>query len=251
MSNGELAVSFNGTDESVLEDDSCEKSSISSFIKGKIALVKRGGCTFDEKLANIKEAGGRGVIFYDNVLNDNNLKLIGSNEKEDLPSGMITYADGLTLRESFKKWGPTMLKFTYDLEDNFIPNESALTISSFSSIGPSADLVMKPDIAAVGDEVYSTLPSNLGGYGLMKGTSMACPYIAGSVALYLQYHGVNSYSSSTGVIYQKFKNYASQRNVNNVNSGVMDSTLRQGAGLVQGTSKKLTFWLLLFVILII
>jgi subtilisin family serine protease len=228
-----LATSYNGTDESLLEDDACEQSSISSSVKGKIFLVKFGTCTIPEKLANVKKAGGLGVIFYNSIPNDNNLRP-STVEKPALPFVIISYIDSLRLLKAFKQTSPTMLKFSYDLENHFVPNELASTISYFSSVGPSADLVMKPDIAAVGDEVYSTMPGYLGGYGFKKGTSMACPYVAGSVALYLQYHGTNSSSSTSGLVFQKFKNYASQVNVQTANSGNIDSTLRQGAGLVQG-----------------
>ena len=57
-------------------------------------------------------------------------------------------------------------------------------IASFSSRGPvyfGHDVVVKPDIAAPGVNVRSSMPGN--GYQLMSGTSMACPHVTGAVAL--------------------------------------------------------------------
>lgn len=54
--------------------------------------------------------------------------------------------------------------------------------STFHSYGPMLDGRMKPDICAMGVNVYSTLPSNTyqGGW---NGTSMSCPGATGTIAL--------------------------------------------------------------------
>jgi bacillopeptidase F len=57
-------------------------------------------------------------------------------------------------------------------------------IAGFSSRGPSAYGVMKPDIAAPGVGIRSATPGN--SYGFMNGTSMASPALAGVVALMKQ-----------------------------------------------------------------
>lgn len=54
-------------------------------------------------------------------------------------------------------------------------------LASFSSWGPVTDGRIKPDLAAVGVNVNSTLPNNT--YGPNSGTSMACPGISGTSAV--------------------------------------------------------------------
>lgn len=53
-------------------------------------------------------------------------------------------------------------------------------ISSSSSRGPATDGRIKPDICALGTNVYSTIADNT--YATFSGTSMACPGVAGTIA---------------------------------------------------------------------
>lgn len=72
-------------------------------------------------------------------------------------------------------------------------------ISLFSSLGPTADGRVKPDITAPGEPIISTLASTATGvatvckgdstHHTLWGTSMAAPAVAGTVALMLQRNG--------------------------------------------------------------
>jgi subtilisin family serine protease len=57
--------------------------------------------------------------------------------------------------------------------------------SGFSSVGPTADGRIKPDLMAMGSNVYVARSSTPTSYGNSSGTSFSCPILAGACALML------------------------------------------------------------------
>ena len=59
----------------------------------------------------------------------------------------------------------------------------AARISSFSSLGPSSDYSIKPDLLAIGENLSTARPVSQGGYVVEGGTSFSAPAVAGAAAL--------------------------------------------------------------------
>ena len=139
-------------------------------IEGKIALVRRGSNTFEEKAIIAENQGAAGIIVYNNVSGD--IKMNVGDAK--LACCSISQADGEMLAALGKG------KLTISREQTSGP-----FMSDFSSWGPSPDLSIKPEITAHGGNILSSITG--GSYDRISGTSMACPNLAGVVILLRQY----------------------------------------------------------------
>ena len=140
-------------------------------VNGKIALVKRGDITFEEKVQYAAEAGAIAVIVYNNVFGDLTMT-IGNDAK--IPAVFIGKDEGdlLASRESGT--------LAFDLG-----NVAGPFMSDFSSWGPNPDLSLKPEITAHGGNIVSSVVG--GEYDKMSGTSMAAPNMCGITVLIRQY----------------------------------------------------------------
>ena len=139
-------------------------------VKGKIALVRRGSNTFEEKAMIAQEQGAAGIIIYNNVSGDIKMNVGDAT----LAVCSISQDDG----EMLAAKGKGTLKISRK-------QTSGPFISDFSSWGPTPDLKIKPEITAHGGSILSSITG--GSYDRLSGTSMACPNLAGVVVLLRQY----------------------------------------------------------------
>ena len=151
------------------------EGSIPSNVNGKVALVKRGGDTFNNKIKRLEDAGAIGVIIYNNVLGSFSMSLDNSST---IPAIGISMEDG----EKLKAKTPTQI--TISGEEDLVKNPLEGRMSSFSNWGLTSDGILKPDLTAPGGHIYSA--KNGSGFVEMSGTSMATPHVSGAVALVSQ-----------------------------------------------------------------
>ena len=150
-------------------------------VTGKVVLVQRGVISFGEKAQNADAAGAAACIVYNNTTGEIYMNLTDCTAT--IPTVAITMADGQYLIAGLAEDADLSISFPTDTAS--IPNEAAYEMSTFSSWGVAPDLSLEPDITAPGGNIYSTVDN--GEYGLMSGTSMAAPNVAGLSALVMQY----------------------------------------------------------------
>jgi len=153
-------------------------------VAGKIVVCKRGVTARVNKSLAVLEAGGVGMVLYNDP--DSSLNA----DFHFVPTVHVNRADGLAIKAYAATPGATAKI-----------NQSTLTFSdpapftaSFSSRGPliagDGDL-LKPDVIAPGQDILAAVapPGNHGfDFNLYSGTSMSAPHVAGLAALLKQAH---------------------------------------------------------------
>ena len=157
------------------EDAAALKAKYPDGLAGKIALVSRGNMTYQKKVENLYDLKPAGIIVYNNVSVGS---LIAMNlTTQDMPAAFISQADGQAMLDAPEH------KLSI-AEGQVLPQSTIYEASEFSAWGVSPDLRLKPEIAAPGGEVFSSIPG--GAYEQSSGTSMATPQMAGVSTIVLQ-----------------------------------------------------------------
>ena len=204
-------------------------------VAGKVALVKRGSINFSQKLANAEANGAVGLIVYDNV-NSGELFAMDMTDPETggLPAGVSGNVPAVTisLPDGEAMIASEVRSLTVSATEGIVPSIVGGQVSSFSSWGVAPNLGLAPDITGIGGNVYSTIDN--GQYGVMNGTSMATPQIAGISALVMEYLYDKFPNAPEGSIRQLAENLlmSTAEPIVSTASGVEASPRQQGSGLV-------------------
>ncbi|MBR7179366.1 MAG: S8 family serine peptidase [Oscillospiraceae bacterium] len=234
-----------------------------------IALVKRGGgISFADKInaatqfswsyydyskgSYVTEYPVKAVIIYDEDPNATEL-IYMSADSAMLTSCFIAGKDGHALAaaaESAIENG-TYANLRVSMTDEIIESDTAGQMSVFSSWGAGPALELKPEITAPGGNIWSALidrtyspadPSGVyddytGAYGMMSGTSMAAPHMAG-IALLVRQAVMEQYglTSKTAVAEMSEHLMVSTAVPLTDENGVYYAPRYQGAGLVNAAA---------------
>ncbi len=157
-------------------------------LSGRFAFIERGECTFLVKVTNATNAGASGVIVYNNVDGAEPI-VMGGLTSTTIPGVMISNPNGLAVKSFLAS--NSGVTISIDASSNVVLTPTPPDVlTDFSSRGPSADFRIKPDLVAVGANVYSAAQTNNSAgelydashFTLADGTSFSTPMVSGAAA---------------------------------------------------------------------
>ncbi|KAI0645827.1 subtilisin-like protease [Trametes meyenii] len=222
--NGTLPIFATSNDTTVV-DDACDPlpddtPDLSPFV----VIIRRGTCTFVQKLTNVAAKGAQVALIYDNGSGFSDI------EAGNFTATLIQAADGAFLVNEFASGADVSLSFPQSGASFNFPDSGGGLISSFTSYGPTNDFFFKPAIAAPGGNILSTFPVPLGTFAVLSGTSMATPFIAGVSALLF---GAKGTAPEVGLTARTLFETTAQRVPSSHTDGdPLQTVTQQGAGLI-------------------
>ena len=168
--------------------EACGPLDNAAALAGKFALMQRGTCAFDIKLANAQAAGAIGVVMYNNSAAAP--IAMGGTGSFAFPAVMTTLAAGSAFNAELTAGGVVTVKMSPSVFVDDVVEVGNL-MAGFSSRGPNLNTldIIKPDITAPGVKILAgasaqTLFGVPGtSFTYLQGTSMSSPHIAGIAAL--------------------------------------------------------------------
>ncbi|MFF3334889.1 S8 family serine peptidase [Streptomyces sp. NPDC002888] len=158
-------------------------------VRGAIVICARGGNGRVDKSDAVKAAGGAGTVLYNTSASDDLVV-----DAHTIPTAYLTPAEGQTVKAYAASAGGSA---TATIGAAFTERQEAPRVAGFSSGGPdltSGGDLLKPDLTAPGVDITAgTAPGGSDGLfkgseGVMSGTSMSAPHVAGLALLLRSLH---------------------------------------------------------------
>ncbi|HOU43884.1 MAG TPA: S8 family serine peptidase [Anaerolineaceae bacterium] len=162
-----------------------------NFYDGAIALIRRGTCTFSEKINTAAAAGASGVLIFTDDRAPGAMSVSGTT----IPGVMLDIPG--TFGQEIADWVAAQTDETVDISafDALHSDEFGDIMADFSSRGPNTTFdLLKPDVSAPGMEILAAVsdgvidPDGEAEFDLLQGTSMSSPHDAGAAALLYALH---------------------------------------------------------------
>ncbi len=212
--------------------------------QNKWVLIQRGICTFTTKIDYVQEAGGWGALIYNNRDAEEGPEeplRTPSVPGTEIPSYFVSRNIGLLIKDALLSSSTVEVEFY--APEPLETDQTALELSTFSSLGPSLSYAVKPEIVAVGEGSYAAtqndLPGefqfgnfeytgfDLSGFNFSSGTSFSSPRVAGVAALIKQMNPLwkpEDIKSAIVISAERLSNFAS-----------LSSGMERGGGHVNPT----------------
>ncbi|MGH9822341.1 MAG: S8 family serine peptidase [Blastocatellia bacterium] len=165
-------------------------------LTGKVALIERGNCSLTQKINNAAAAGATAAVIYNEDISlgsDGGEALISPDTTgATIPSVFIRRSNGLAVKSWVDANPGAPITISGPLQFPQPPD----VLVPFSSLGPTVQGTLKPDLTAPGEDIYSGAikicndqgVSDPSGFASASGTSQAAAHVAGGAALIKQLH---------------------------------------------------------------
>ncbi|GKT91263.1 serin endopeptidase [Colletotrichum tofieldiae] len=132
-------------------------------LSGALVLAPRGGCSSATKRYALHSAGAEYVMFF----NDDSLYPLEGDISNSRIEGITDQGAGIQILAALKEGVNVTARFLNESHTSFVNLKNPAVVSSkFTSMGGLYDLQIKPDVAAPGSNIFSTMPGRK--YGLMS-----------------------------------------------------------------------------------
>lgn len=199
-------------------------------LSSRAVLLRRGGCSYDQKIANIVAKGARTALFY---MDGPTLDFTVFGPKLQF-AVMLTKPVGDKFIDLLAGGHNVTLNLTLPAEaemfiDTSLNDQTGGGVTTLSSWGPTYEMTSKPQFGAPGGNILSLWLNH--SYVAISGTSMSTPHTAGVIALIRQIRG----EMPPGAVDRLLSSTAKAQLYNDGNKfyNFLAPVAQQGAGLIQ------------------